>query len=155
MRSLSGGVCVFVFALAAFAQGDRGTITGVVSDPVGAIVAGAQVQGRNLETGAIYPATTTTAGVYTLSQLPVGTYEVSETPPVLLQPLRPHRRRPRFRRRRHHDHHQRHEQTLLREDLQGAPHPGSGQALAESKEGDVHYGDGQIRAGRWRPGDRR
>ena len=88
MRSLSGEVCVFVFALAAFAQGDRGTITGVVSDPVGAVVVGARVEGRNVETGAIYPATTTQAGVYTLSQLPVGAYEVSVAVPGFKRFLR-------------------------------------------------------------------
>ncbi len=81
MRSPLIAACLFMLASAAFAQGDRGTITGVVSDPAGAVVAGAQVEGKNAETGAIYPATTTLAGVYTLSQLPVGTYEVSVTVP--------------------------------------------------------------------------
>ena len=33
MRSLLIAVCCLVFAFAAFAQTDRGTITGTVSDP--------------------------------------------------------------------------------------------------------------------------
>ncbi len=81
MRSLMVVVCLFVFALAAFAQGDRGTITGTIADPAGAVVANAQVEGRNLETGSHFPVTTTATGIYTLSQLPVGTYEVTVTVP--------------------------------------------------------------------------
>jgi hypothetical protein len=37
-------------ASAAFAQADRGTITGTVTDPSGAIVAGARVSAENAET---------------------------------------------------------------------------------------------------------
>jgi hypothetical protein len=81
MRSTPIAVCLIVLSSVVFAQGDRGTITGTVADPAGAVVAGAQVEGKNEETGAIYPATTTPAGIYTLSQLPVGTYEVSVTVP--------------------------------------------------------------------------
>ena len=39
----------------AFAQGDRGTITGTVVDPAGAVVANATIQIRNLGTAALYP----------------------------------------------------------------------------------------------------
>ena len=34
-------------AAASFAQSDRGTITGTVSDPAGAVVAGAAIEARN------------------------------------------------------------------------------------------------------------
>src|SRR5215469_10393481 len=81
MRSLFVAVSLFLFALAAFGQGDRGTITGTVTDQQGAVVANASVEGRNVETGATYPTTSTAACIYTLSQLPVGTYEVSVTVP--------------------------------------------------------------------------
>ena len=37
MRSLLIAVCLFGFAFAALAQSDRGTITGTVSDPAGAV----------------------------------------------------------------------------------------------------------------------
>jgi hypothetical protein len=65
----------------AFAQGDRGAITGTVSDPAGAVVAAAAVEARHVETGSLYPAETTSTGNYTISQLPVGAYELSVTVP--------------------------------------------------------------------------
>ena len=55
--------CVFaalvVVESAIFAQSDRGTITGAVGDPAGAVVAGVGVQARNVDTGATYEAATT------------------------------------------------------------------------------------------------
>src|SRR5580658_4329488 len=66
-------------AVAAFAQSDRATITGTVSDPAGAVIANAPIQARNIETGVVYPAATSTTGNYTIAQLPVGTYELSVT----------------------------------------------------------------------------
>src|SRR5678816_4350432 len=59
------------------AQSDRGTVTGTVSDPAGAVVASAPIQARNVETGALYEAATSTTGNYTLVQLPVGNYELT------------------------------------------------------------------------------
>jgi hypothetical protein len=64
-------------AVTGFAQSDRATITGTVSDPAGAVVANAPIQARNIETGVVYPAATSTTGNYTIAQLPVGTYELS------------------------------------------------------------------------------
>ena len=64
-------------AVPALAQSDRATITGTVSDPAGAVVANAPIQARNIETGVVYPAATSTTGNYTIAQLPVGTYELS------------------------------------------------------------------------------
>ena len=46
----------WALAFLAYAQGDRGTITGTVSDPLGAIIAGAPIEARNAETGATFPA---------------------------------------------------------------------------------------------------
>ena len=45
MRSLFLAIGLFAFSWTAFAQGDRGTITGAVSDPAGAIVASARKLG--------------------------------------------------------------------------------------------------------------
>ena len=50
------------FALPVFGQSDRGSITGAVGDPTGAIVANVPVEVRNLETGAVYTAATSTTG---------------------------------------------------------------------------------------------
>ncbi len=81
MRFFSAFVCGLLFAASAFAQGDRGTITGTVSDPAGAVVANAALQAKHVETGSLYEAASTTTGNYTLSQLPAGTYELSITVP--------------------------------------------------------------------------
>ena len=65
----------------AFAQGDRGTITGSIGDPAGAVVAGAVVEARNTDTGGRYPTQSTSTGNYTLSELPAGPYEISVSVP--------------------------------------------------------------------------
>ncbi len=61
-----------ICTLAAFAQGDRGTITGTVTDPTGAVVPNANIQVTNSETSAVYKVATTNTGNYTLANLPVG-----------------------------------------------------------------------------------
>jgi hypothetical protein len=69
--------CVFFMSVAAFGQSDRGTITGTVSDPAGAVVASAAIELKNADTGAVYQTETTATGNYTLAQIPVGAYELS------------------------------------------------------------------------------
>ena len=68
-----------VSSLTAFAQADRGTITGTVIDPAGAVVASAAIQIRNLGTGALYPSASSETGNYTVGQLPPGEYELQVT----------------------------------------------------------------------------
>src|ERR1035441_29942 len=80
--------CLALAALTAFAQSDRGTLTGTVADATGAIVAGAQMEMRNVETGATYQAVSTETGNYTLPQLPVGNYELTVTVPGFKKYLR-------------------------------------------------------------------
>ena len=70
-------VWVFLAAVAAFAQNDRGTVTGTITDPANASVPGAKLVLRNTETGAVAETQTTPTGNYTLSSLPVGTYDLS------------------------------------------------------------------------------
>jgi hypothetical protein len=81
MPSLRVAVCSFLFAFAAFAQSDRGTITGTISDPTGAVAAGSPVEIRNVENGLVYRAASSATGNYTLTQLPAGQYELSVTVP--------------------------------------------------------------------------
>jgi hypothetical protein len=64
-------------AIEAWAQGDRGTITGTVADPSGAVVAGATVTATNNATQAATKTTTTSSGHYTIPALQVGKYEVT------------------------------------------------------------------------------
>src|SRR6267142_5007343 len=86
--SLFLSVCL-VIPLAAFAQTDRGTITGTVSDATGAVIPGAAIEARNLATGAVYTAGSSETGNFTLAQLPAGTYEVSALLPGFKKFVRP------------------------------------------------------------------
>ncbi|HZP18212.1 MAG TPA: TonB-dependent receptor, partial [Terriglobales bacterium] len=80
MRRASWVVLLLSFALSVcaslLAQKITGTITGVVTDPQGAVVTGAEVTVKNQGTGATRTATTNAAGVYVVPDLPAGTYEV-------------------------------------------------------------------------------
>jgi hypothetical protein len=71
------------------AQSDRGTITGTVADPAGAVVANAAVEARNTDTNARYPVASSDTGNYTLAELPAGTYEVDVTAPGFKRFIRP------------------------------------------------------------------
>jgi hypothetical protein len=62
---------------AAHAQQYAGTITGTVTDPGGAAIAGATVTYRNVGTNATDSTTTSESGNYTFAQLPVGVYDVT------------------------------------------------------------------------------
>ena len=77
MRTAVMGLCLFSAAAAAFGQAGAGTITGTVLDPAGAVIASAQIEVRNTETGAVYPTVSTGTGNYTVSQLPPGTYQIT------------------------------------------------------------------------------
>jgi hypothetical protein len=66
---------------AALAQGNSGSITGTLTDPAGAVVAGAAVEGKNIGTGSLYATVSTSTGNYTLAELPPGNYEVKFTVP--------------------------------------------------------------------------
>lgn len=59
------------------AQSDRGTITGTVSDPGGAVIPNAAISARNTETGAVYDTVTTSTGNYTLPSLPAAVYDLT------------------------------------------------------------------------------
>ncbi len=74
MRSWSLHVVVLFLIVAslAFGQVGNGVITGTVTDPAGAVVAGASVEAKNAETGVVFPAVTTNTGNYTIPELPVG-----------------------------------------------------------------------------------
>lgn len=77
MRSLLAIGSFFVFTSVTLAQTDRGTITGTISDPAGAVIAGANIQAKNVATGLTYPAASSATGNYTVAQLPAGTYDVT------------------------------------------------------------------------------
>ena len=66
---------------AAFAQNDRGTITGTVTDPSGAVIAGAKVSAENVDTHSTIETVTTGTGNYTLASIPAGTWNVAVEAP--------------------------------------------------------------------------
>jgi len=76
-------VSVVVLVLLATAtlvgQTFRGTILGSVTDPSGAVVAGATVKIHNLATGLERTTTTSADGSYAVPELPIGTYSVTVT----------------------------------------------------------------------------
>jgi len=78
MGQLKLAACLAGLTLLAFAQSDRGTITGTVADPANAVVANAAIEVRNVQTGAVYQVATSATGNYVV-QVPTGTYEVSVT----------------------------------------------------------------------------
>src|SRR5262247_1271232 len=67
-------VCCAVAAAIAQAQSIGGNITGVVSDPAGAVIRKATVTATNEGTGAARRTTTNEEGFYTMPELPVGFY---------------------------------------------------------------------------------
>ena len=78
--ALRGFLAVFLMgflATSASAQGIFGAFRGVVTDPTGAVIAGATVTTRNDATGLTQSATSDANGNFILSHLPPGTYTVS------------------------------------------------------------------------------
>ena len=61
----------------ALAQAGRGSISGTVSDPSGALIPGAQVVLLSPDTGVTQHTVTSSAGLYTLLSLNPGTYRVT------------------------------------------------------------------------------
>src|SRR5580698_2304829 len=80
----SVGFCCLMFLLvavvgavpSAWCQDVTAAIVGTVTDPSGAAVAGAAVKVTSKERGISYTAETNESGLYRISQLPVGTYDL-------------------------------------------------------------------------------
>src|SRR5581483_6651158 len=72
-------VAVFVLAMLAtvpaIAQVLKGSISGRVVDPQGAVVSGAEVKTTHVGTGAVYITQSNSSGVFRLNLLPAGTYK--------------------------------------------------------------------------------
>src|SRR5271155_167508 len=64
-------------SIAVHAQADRGTITGTVTDSTGAMIGSVDVVATQVATGTNFKTTSNDHGFYTLSELPIGTYNVS------------------------------------------------------------------------------
>ncbi len=79
MQKLSFAICVLSFSATLFGQAASGTITGVITDPTGAAVAGASVEAKNSETNVSFPTVATGTGAYSIVNLPPGPYSVTVT----------------------------------------------------------------------------
>ncbi|MEP6644785.1 MAG: TonB-dependent receptor [Acidobacteriaceae bacterium] len=69
--------CILLSASALLAQTFRGSVLGTVTDPSGAVISGAKVTVRNSNTGLERTTETSQDGSFTISELPIGAYEVS------------------------------------------------------------------------------
>src|SRR5215510_15348821 len=56
--------------------GPTATLTGRVTDPSRAVIAGVKIEATNVETNVTYPGATNEEGLYTIPNLPPGTYRV-------------------------------------------------------------------------------
>src|SRR5437773_7170012 len=72
-------ICILFLVTLASAQSEIGgaTLNGTVIDPSGAAVAGAKVTAINTGTGLARETTSTSAGLFALSALPVGNYDLT------------------------------------------------------------------------------
>lgn len=72
---------VLALCVGAFAQGGTGEITGLVTDPTGAVIADAPVKLSNGATGEVRNTSTTAAGTYRFPALQVvGSYTIEVSP---------------------------------------------------------------------------
>jgi hypothetical protein len=78
---ITGGVFCLVMlgSTRIWAQANRATITGTVTDTSGAVVVGAQVVARNVDTGVETGTVSNSNGIYSVLNLPPGTYSLSVT----------------------------------------------------------------------------
>ena len=76
-------------ASVAWGQEVTATITGTVTDPTGGAVVGATVTAKSVERGLSFSATTNETGIYRISQLPVGNYDLKVEKQGFQTALRP------------------------------------------------------------------
>jgi hypothetical protein len=79
MRKAFVYVCLLqlIFVGLLRAQANRASITGTVTDPSGAVVAGVEVSATNAETNILTTAVSNEDGIYVIPNLPPGTYALS------------------------------------------------------------------------------
>src|SRR5438045_8671055 len=77
LATLAIGTLCLLLTGTALAQSDRGTIAGTVIDSSGAVVSGAPVTVRGVDTGNVYKTTSTGEGVYRISDIAIGRYDVT------------------------------------------------------------------------------
>src|SRR6266498_2688244 len=81
-------LAILIIGTLAHAQLDRGSLTGTVTDPTGAVVPDVKITARNTATNAVYETRSNPAGQYTMPNLPVGGYEVTFEAPAFKKLVR-------------------------------------------------------------------
>jgi hypothetical protein len=82
LRALAGAACLLFLAASLHAQSSAtATILGSVLDPQSALVPGATVVARNVETGIARTTVTTSGGLYRIPNLAPGTYDLETSAP--------------------------------------------------------------------------
>ena len=77
LRAGCAALLLFAFALSASAQSNKGTITGTVTDPNGAVVKDAKVTVTNVADGQTREATSSDDGTYSIPALDPGVYRIT------------------------------------------------------------------------------
>jgi hypothetical protein len=77
MRRISLVAVVLLSASVDFGQTASATITGTISDSTGAAVESAPIEVHNLDNGSIFRGASSETGNFTVSQLPVGDYDLT------------------------------------------------------------------------------
>ncbi len=77
-RSFRFALLITLSAVFAYSQSSfRGGLAGIVTDPSGAAIPGANIDATNVATGIIYHASSSTDGDYSISDLPLGDYNIT------------------------------------------------------------------------------
>ena len=77
MRRISLVAVLLLSASVGFGQTALATVTGTITDTTGAVVSGAPVSLKNLDNGQVYTAASSETGNFTVSQLPIGDYDLT------------------------------------------------------------------------------
>jgi Ca-activated chloride channel family protein len=81
-RILAGiSVSLALFTGALISQSPTSSISGTISDPTGAVISNAAIELKSISTGAVWSATSSQTGTYTIASLTVGSYELTVNVP--------------------------------------------------------------------------
>lgn len=80
-RNISGILLLFMLTIVCAAQSFRGAIRGTVTDPSGAVVSSANLEATDEATGLKYPTTSSSAGQFIFTNLPLGSYTLIVSAP--------------------------------------------------------------------------
>ena len=85
---IRASLCLVLVLLPAFAQLDRGALTGTITDATGSVIPNAAMIVQNTATGVQYETASSAAGQYTMPNLPAGPYRITVTYPGMKQLVR-------------------------------------------------------------------